>query len=673
VRNRSMIACPECNADLTKSTFLRQPLWRTCPECNTKLRRYLAPNDRIVLHVQAGFFFFMLMVFFLEGIEFLKWTGEINAGRMIVENAHLYDPFFPFLFSALFFIFVPIATGMFLIRRSVFLHSTDPKVNSGKFFQNIPINIFGTLAGVILAIPIFMFWGVNKNITLSLSSMCVVDEKNPGSYNKLCMNVTRYAIIAGADINFIHPTWGVTPLGESLRMNNHPLTYLLLEQGADVNRADIDGKPPLRWALHDAEMFNLLLENGASSDFIDDDGMNLLQRSIADYDKNNSIKMSILKKLISSGNNVNRISNYGWTPLHYAAQKGHEESTLLLIKHGADLSATSPKDGFMPIHAASNLKTMKLLIQHGSPINRKTKAGENLLHIAARGDSLEMVKFLIDKELPINAPDNYGYSPLHRAHQSNIVLFLLDMGSDVHARAASQIEYNKIVKDKKISPPDPNDLLVRDWTPLHTASFFGRTKNAIDNLVNSGADPRSLTRSGWTPIRLAIRQGNEDVVWAFIERGINISQQELSRHPFIKTGFKKPENPQWTSLHKLASENIPWKVMKELEYDADPDAIDEKGDRPIHGAVISNAKSPVLALIGHGADINAFNGAGQPPLHLAILNGHIDLAELLADVGANVSLKNKNGITPLILALNIQDTTDREKLVGKLKRYGAEE
>ena len=673
MRDRFMIECPECNADLTRSTFLRQPLWRTCPECKTKLRRYLAPNDRIVLHVQAGFFFFMLMVFFLEGIEFSKWTEEISAGRMMVENAHLYDPFFPFLFSALFFIFAPIATGMFLIRRSVFLPSTDPKVSSGKFIQNIPINIFGTLAGVILAIPIFMFWGVNKNITLSLSSMCMVDEKNPGSYNKMCMNLTRYALIAGADINFIHPTWGVTPLGESLRLNNHPLTYLLLEQGADVNRAEIDGKPPLRWALHDVEMFNMLLENGASSDFIDDDGMNLLQRAIADHDKNNSIKISILRKLITAGNNVNRISNYGWTPLHYAAHKAHEESALLLIKHGADLSATSPNDGYMPIHAASTLKTMKLFIRHGSPINKKTRTGENLLHIAAKGDSLDMVKFLMDKGFPLNAPDNYGNTPLHLAHESNIILFLLDMGANVHARAVSRIKYSKIEKEKKISPPDPEELISRDWTPLHMASFNGRNKNAIDNLINSGADPRALTRDGWTPMRLAIRQGNEDVVWALIERGINISHRELSLHPFIKTGSKIPTRPQWTSLHKLASENIPWKVLKELEYDADPDVLDEKGDRPIHGAVIHNAQSPTLALIGHGADINALNGAGQTPLHLAILNGHLGIAELLASVGANVNLKNKDGISPLILALNIQDKTDREKLVGILKKYGAKE
>ena len=137
-----MIVCPECNTNLTRFTFLRQPLWRTCPECKTKLRRYLAPNDRIVLHVQAGFFFFMLLAFYLEGLEFIKWTAEISVGRMVVENAYLYDPFWPFLFAALFFISVPIASGVYLIRHSVFLPSTDPKVSFNKFFRNIPINIF---------------------------------------------------------------------------------------------------------------------------------------------------------------------------------------------------------------------------------------------------------------------------------------------------------------------------------------------------------------------------------------------------------------------------------------------------------------------------------------------------------------------------------------------------
>lgn len=664
-----MIVCPECNDDLTRSVFWLQPLWRTCPACKAKLRRFLLPKDRLVFHAQEGFFVFMIIVFLLEGVMFSFFKDEILPGKVFVENAILFDPFYPFLFAALFTLLAITASGFYLIKRAVFLPKTDPRVSFKTFILKTPLNLIGTLAGLVLALPLFLFWGVNKDFVLIRSSMCQVDEKNPGSYNKLCMNLTRYSLIAGANIDFLRPGGRVTPLAYSLLNKNRPLTYLLLDHGADVNRVVIDGMPPLRWALHDPEMFRLLLEKGADSNDLDILGGNLLAAALGA--KKRPIQMGIVRDLIASGNDVNKANKYGETPLHIAAARGNTEAVSLLLRHGADLNAAINRDGHKPVHSASNLKTLTLLLSHGAAINEKTKKGRNLLHLAAVENSMEKVRFLMDKGFSPNDQDNYGYTPLHLAYHRSMVSFLINNGADIHARAFSQIRYYKAIKENTGYLPNPADLGNRDWTPLHLASYRGRHAEVINNLLDAGADPKSLTRDGWTPLRLAILRGHAEIVWVFIDRGLRISSQELARHPFEKTGTKKPEKPEWTSLHQLAQMNRTWAMSREFEKKADPDAADYYGDRPLHTAVTYNMSRAALTLIGHGADINALNGQGESPLHLAILKGHHDLAHLLAAAGADVNLKNKSGKVPLMLAQEIQETEDRETLMTILKKYGA--
>ena len=55
-----------------------------------------------------------------------------------------------------------------------------------------------------------------------------------------------------------------------------------------------------------------------------------------------SPSLAIVRMLIEAGADINKLTNDGWTPMHYAATSGHPEATKILIDAGADLNISSP-------------------------------------------------------------------------------------------------------------------------------------------------------------------------------------------------------------------------------------------------------------------------------------------------------------------------------------------
>jgi ankyrin repeat protein len=92
-----------------------------------------------------------------------------------------------------------------------------------------------------------------------------------------------------------------------------------------------------------------------------------------------------IKKLIRANPNWVRSKDAsGWTPLHLQAANGCVEA-------------------------------VKLLIQHGAPINAKDIAGNTPLHLAARYGFVNVVKVLIASGADVNAKDANGMTPLQIA------------------------------------------------------------------------------------------------------------------------------------------------------------------------------------------------------------------------------------------------------------------
>ncbi|KAK6491297.1 transient receptor potential cation channel [Huso huso] len=132
-------------------------------------------------------------------------------------------------------------------------------------------------------------------------------------------------------------------------------------------------------------------------------------------------------------------SESGFTPLHLAAQSGHESLVRLLLNYpGVQADAETNLHGSTPLHlAAQNGHTAVvglLLSKSTSQLHLKDRRGRTCLHLAAANGHHEMVRGLLGQGAEINDTDKNGWTPLHFASKSGFletVRFLVESGASV--------------------------------------------------------------------------------------------------------------------------------------------------------------------------------------------------------------------------------------------------
>jgi ankyrin repeat protein len=266
--------------------------------------------------------------------------------------------------------------------------------------------------------------------------------------------------------------------------------------------------------------------------------------------------------LLEHGADVNTKDDFGITPLHWAADKGHVEVVKLLLERGADPNAKSNyswTSGWTPLHYAADkghIEVVEALLKHGADVNAKDKDGKTPLHVASVRGDVNIVKLLLERGADPNARDGNGETPLHWAASKGhveVVEVLLEYGADIN------------IKDRD------------GRTPLHVASAAYRAPewdyvDAIELLLEHGADPNARDGNGETPLHKASASGNVEVVEVLLKHG------------------------------------------------ADVNAKDNYGNTPLHKASVSyhiGVAEVLKVLLEHGADLNAENKYGCTPLDSA--------------------------------------------------------
>ncbi|XP_063303033.1 protein phosphatase 1 regulatory subunit 12A isoform X2 [Pelobates fuscus] len=181
----------------------------------------------------------------------------------------------------------------------------------------------------------------------------------------------------------------------------------LLDRGADINYANVDGLTALHQACIDdnLDMVKFLVENGASINQPDNEGwIPLHAASSCGY-------LDIAEYLISRGANVGAVNSEGDTPLDIAEEEPMQELLKNEInRQGIDVEAARKEEERIMLRDA------RQWLNSGN-INdvRHSKSGGTALHVAAAKGYTEVLKLLIQAGYDVNIKDFDGWTPLHAA------------------------------------------------------------------------------------------------------------------------------------------------------------------------------------------------------------------------------------------------------------------
>jgi ankyrin repeat protein len=173
----------------------------------------------------------------------------------------------------------------------------------------------------------------------------------------------------------------------------------LLFRGMDPNTVGPDGLPGLVLAARDGSLKSASLLLSQNKTKIEarslQDESALMMASLNGYEE-------LAKALIAKGADVNKT---GWTPLHYAATKGHIRIIKLLLEKFAYIDAESPNKSTPLMMAAmyGTFDSLKLLIDEGADVLLKNDLNLTALDFARqanRSDSAALLLKAVEAKRP---------------------------------------------------------------------------------------------------------------------------------------------------------------------------------------------------------------------------------------------------------------------------------
>ena len=204
---------------------------------------------------------------------------------------------------------------------------------------------------------------------------------------------------------------------------------------------------------------------------------------------------------------ANQADQDGWTPLFIAAQEGHEAVVRLLLAHAAINANQAIANGSTPLYEAAakgHEAVVRLLLAHAAvDANQADEDGCTPLYIAAQKGHEAVVRLLLaHAAIDPNQAKQNGVTPLYMAAMANqeAVVRLLVAHPAVDAERAD----------------------TDGTTPLLAACETRSTAAALA-LLDAKADPNARNNSGDSPLVIARRGDNAQLLAALVAAGADVT------------------------------------------------------------------------------------------------------------------------------------------------------
>jgi ankyrin repeat protein len=344
-----------------------------------------------------------------------------------------------------------------------------------------------------------------------------------------------------------------------------------------------------------------------------------------------------------------------------AARSRDTKTVASLLKQRVDVN-TPQRDGATALHWAAHwddVMTATLLIRAGAHVNVANDYAVTPLLVACNDASAQMVEVLLAAGADPNASLPNGETPLMTAARTGKV----DAMKALLARRAS-VDAREHVRGQTA-------LM---WTVAE------RHHDAARLLIESGADVRARSDSGFTPLLFAARDGDLEMVRLLLARGADVNETdsegesallvatvrghvELALFLLEHGADPNADGAGYTALHWAAGRSESGSTYDLYQVDS--------GEWSALAGIPAKERQLALikALLIHGANANARVTKDPPrfgysqfkrqylirgtPFYLAAQAGDVDAMRLLVESGADPTLTAANDTPPLLVAAGI--------------------
>uniref|UniRef100_A0A6Q2YGK5 Ion transport domain-containing protein n=1 Tax=Esox lucius TaxID=8010 RepID=A0A6Q2YGK5_ESOLU len=359
---------------------------------------------------------------------------------------------------------------------------------------------------------------------------------------------------------------------------------------------------------------------------------------------------------------------------------------------------TRDENGASLLHHAAGAGNSPVIRFIHSKLNVYDEEGHVPLHWAVERNQAESCRLLLELGTDPNVLNKALMSPLHLAvsHRHNHLVELLLSHYKTDSNLKGDLGNTPIMLACSINNTDALSTLLNHGARLciqnklghfaiHTAAFAG-AKKAMDVILKAGEEMghsieehiNFLDKSSSSPLHLAVRGGNMDVIKFCVDKGAKIDQQQvdrstalhfactqgateavklmLSTYSRVDSIINLPDGACQTPLHRWERvHSLCEFFIRSHFFGADIDYIDRKGLSPLLLATNCGAWRTVSLLLSKGANMNIKDKSGRNFLHMTILQpkGLRNLPEDLSSVKQLLSSEDSEGCTPLHYACRL--------------------
>ena len=466
------------------------------------------------------------------------------------------------------------------------------------------------------------------------------------------LDLVSWLVKKGADPSLVNNI-GDGVLHEAAK-NEDPdyLKEILSVRGVNVNIQNALGSTPLMEAISGkrVEAAKILLEAGADVNIKSSQGSSAILIASTRHE------FGLVKKLLSHGANANDADSYGVTALISAA-------------------STSFRGG--PEEHPASVKTMATLIAGGADVNLAARSKNTALAQAAQCMNKSGMVLLLDAGADPNVHSTAGVSgemtPLMIAaykHDAELIDKILSKGADVNftnnkGMNAISVLMNGAIKNEEdqVAAKRCVELLLKAGANL-SMSLKSTMGLAHYGVVTESKELLKMAKEQGVLDQV----GEDDAALPAVFYAVLLRKEEMVDYlKELEADFSATMKKGRNLLHVIAKEPYPAKVVKAIEMMRKQK--DDKRRSEADKLEIETKESALTftkKLIDYGVDINGQDDKGNTPLHLALLSMAFGLVnqeyiDFLVKNGADITLRNEQEVSPFVQVIKIGNIDIAEK------------